>query len=310
MSDVVAGSSPAPTNSAPSSSAPSTATPASPTAGSSTPASASATPATPATPSAAPSTEQQIPYARFKEVNDQLKSLKEYREQYGWAETFQTNPYPYLEQWLDQAAGHPEMGPKLLAKAARMLQSRRGQATATEEPAPDVPIMDGAGNVVSQTYSAQQLKKWQEWSWQQREAALQERLSPLEQMKTALETRERQAQIDAHSQQHATSTLGALRKSEVFAKHEPQFKQFFAEHEEYGDNVHAAWWDYYQGSIAPTLAQTEQAKVLDHLQTQANGATVHPSGSQVSGPPKFKSFKEASEYFEKHPEEAARMAQR
>jgi hypothetical protein len=43
-----------------------------------------------------------------------------------------------------------------------------------------VPIQDAQGNVVNQTYSSKQLKAWQEWNWQQREAALSERLGPLE----------------------------------------------------------------------------------------------------------------------------------
>lgn len=251
-----------------------------------------------------------MPYARFKEINDQLKPLREFQEQHGWVNEFRSNPLPYLEQWMDEASGHAEWGPKLLAKAARLLASRRGQAAAHEEPAPDVPIQDGNGNVVSQTYSATQLKKWQEWNWQQREQALTDRLSPLEQMKTQLEQRERAAQHEAQSREQATHTLTGLRQSPQFTQHEPAFKAFFAQHEEYGDNVHAAWWDYFNGSVLPTLSHTEQAKVLDHLQTQAHGGSVSPAQSAPSQAPKFKDFGEAYRYYEAHPDEAAAMAKR
>ena len=285
----------------------------------STPAPATAAPEGSATP--APD-RGPIPYDRheailhgaYGERDTAQKALREYQEKYGWVDQFQTDPLPHLEQWLDELSQHAEYGPKLYAKAARMLQSRRGHQVsqaATEEPQPDVPVMDAQGNVVNQTYSAKQLKAWQEWNWAQREAALSERFAPLETAHKTAQQKEQEAVAKAQSDANARTTLDGLRKSEDFKKNEAQFKAFFASHEEYADNVHAAWWDFYHTTILPTRDAGTSAKVLDHLKTQANGASVHPSGTATSTRPDFSKakdpWKSAMEYFDAHPEEAAAM---
>ena len=262
-----------------------------------------------------------IPFDRHKTILDGVygerdsaqKALREYQEKYGWVDQFQQDPVPAIEKWLDELSENPEISPRLMAKAARMLQSKRGKAIVApveaEEPQPDVPVMDAQGNVVNQTYSAKQLKAWQEWSWAQREAALTERISPLEAAYQKTVEDERKAVIQQQTDASAKQTLGSLRKSDDFTKHEPQFKAYFAQHEEYGDNIHAAWWDFYHTTILPTRDAGTSAKVLNHLQTQASGASVHPSGTAPNARPDFSKAKDpwkaAMEYFDAHPEEAA-----
>lgn len=295
-----AGSSPAPST-APASSTPAASTPTSAT-------------ATSADASAAASSEPgPIPYARFKEVNDSLKTAKAFQDKFGWASQFETEPYSFVENWIDQLAAHPQYQQQLMAKAARMLQSRRGasqQPQVAEEPAPDVPIVDGQGNVTGQTYSAAALKKWHEWSWAQRETQLSERLQPLEQMRTSIEQQQQRQALQAQATEAAQQTVGKLKQSPVFVEHKDAFAQFFEQHEEYGDDVKGAWWDFYSSTVLPTLSRTEQAKVLTSLQKQAASGTVNPGASAPTGPPKFKDFGEAIKYFDAHPEEAAAMAKR
>ena len=60
----------------------------------------------------------------------------------------------------------------------------------------------------------------------------------------------------------------------------------------------------------PKLDQKSQAKLLGHLQTQAAGASVAPSASVSTAPPKFKSYGEAARYYDAHPEEREAMANR
>ncbi len=251
-----------------------------------------------------------MPYARFKEVNDALKSAKEFRDKHGWVDQFQTDPLPYLEQWMDQLSGHQEMGPKLLAKAARMLQSRRGASApqASEEPQPNIPIQDANGNVVGYTYDAKQQKAWQEWNWSQREAALNERLQPLEQMRQQADQQREMTQLHETSMRESQATLTEMRTNPVFTEHEAKVKAALIEHPEWGADVQRAFNHVLVTQVIPTLSNTASRKVLDSLANKAGGATVNPGGAVASQAPKFKSFSDAMRYYAEHPAEADAMA--
>lgn len=296
-----------------SSATPSTATPSSTPSASSAPASASATPAPTAAP-VAPSTPAEpgpIPYARFKEVNDQLKAARDYQQKYGWATQFEQDPYTFVDAWMDQLAGHPQYGPQLIAKMARTLQSRRGQsAPANEEPAPDVPIVDATGQVTGHTYSAKQLKAWREWDWQQKQGALDQRLQPLEQMRQALEQRDQIALLQQHAEQTAVQTLTELRQDPYFAQHEGKVKQALMDHPEWGDDVKGAYLHVLRTEVFPGIGQQAEAKVLDSLKTQAAGGTPNPGMGATRSTPKFNDFGEALRYYAEHPDEARAMANR
>lgn len=278
---------------------------------SSTPAQATSAPDTTGTAAAATSTEPgPVPYARFKEINDQLRQAREFQESYGWIREAESNPQQYIDQLLTRAENDQAMQQWLWSRYGRALQGRRGQRVAeqpvAEEPQPDIPVMDANGQVVSHTYSAKQLKALRAWEKSQMDAALAERLQPLEQMRQQQEQQVQRAQAQQQAFQSATQTLDRLRKSEMFTKHEKEFKAYFAEHEEYGDNVDAAWWSYVEAKVLPNRDAATSQKVLTHLQTQANGASVHPSGTATAtGRPKFKDWDEALRYFDAHPEEAA-----
>jgi hypothetical protein len=104
--------------------------------------------------------------------------------------------------------------------------------------------------------------------------------------------------------------LTKLRQKSWFKEHEPAIKTFFAEHEEYGDNLDAAALDYFDAHVLPTYQTKAETKVLGDLKTQAQGATVNPSGAASTAPPKFKNFSDAMKYYADHPDEAERMATR
>jgi hypothetical protein len=50
--------------------------------------------------------------------------------------------------------------------------------------------------------------------------------------------------------------------------------------------------------------------VLSNLQQKANAQTVNPGAPSGTAKPKFKSMREALEYYSTHPDEAAAMANR
>ena len=213
-----------------------------------------------------------------------------------WAEQFHSDPYTFVDSWLDQLAGHPQYQQQIYAKAARMLQSRRGSQPAQTE-LPDVPIMDANGQVVGKL--SDHLK-----------AALDARLQPLESKAAEREQREALAEISRQSDEHARTTLDKMRKTSWFSEHEAAIKKHFAEHEEYGDNLQAAAMDYFNDHVLPTYGQQAESRVLANLKQQAAGATVTPGGSGSAAPPKFKDFKEAMAYYAQHPDEAEAMARR
>lgn len=235
----------------------------------------------------------------------------EFKQKYGRFDGFDENPYGFAESLIDQLASHPQYEKQLLAKAARLLQARRGATPQTvDEPQPDVPIVDANGNQTGQTYSAKQLKAWQEWNWGQQQAKLEERFGPLEQLSQRIAQAEQTAQIQEEAVQFSTKTLTELRADPYFKEHEAKVKAALIAHPEWGADVHRAYNHVLATEVIPTLKGTEQAKVLDHLKTQAAGATVAPGQSSSSAPPKFKSFGEAAKYYAEHPEESAAMANR
>ena len=304
-----------------SSATPSPATPSTAPSASSTPASASATPTSgPSTPvaSSTPAEPGPIPYARFKEVNDQLKAARDYQQKYGWATQFEQDPYTFVDNWVDQLASHPQYGPQIIGKMARMLQARRGQSTAApQEPQPDVPLTDAAGNPTGQyTYSAKQLAAWRDWDWQQKSQQLDQRIAPLEQLQQRVEQQQAIAQIAQQSDASARQTLAELRQDPYFKQYEADVKQALMEHEEWGDNVHRAYHHVLQTKVFPTIGTTAQQRVLDTLQTQAAGATPNPGMTAPTQQPQFRKkdgspdFGAALEYYAAHPEEAERMARR
>jgi hypothetical protein len=301
--------------SSPASPAGSSATPPAP------PASATATPGASAAASPAPAPQPSTgepPAERWADIlaNTRTKTRSEveaeYRQKYGWADQFQADPYAFVDRWIDQLAGHSQYGPQILAKAARMLQARRGAAApaTADEPQPNVPIVDTNGNVTGQTYSAEQFKKWQEWSWQQREAALNQRMQPIEQLHQQIRQHAQREQMREVAERETKSTLTELRAMPHFKEHEAAIKQALVDHEEWGDNVHRAYVHVLTSTVLPTLSQTEQAKVLDSLKTKAASGTVNPSGQTPAQTPKFKDFGEAARYYDAHPEEALAMARR
>lgn len=310
-----AASSPSAAGSSP---APSTVTPPA----SSTAAPATGAPAAVVTQDQTASSSNEPPRERWDSILDNARTKtradveREYKQKYGWADQFHEQPYEFVESWIDQLAQHPQYGSQILAKAARLLNSRRGRqigpeaGAAVEEPVPDVPIVDGQGQVVGQTYSATQLKKWREWDWAQREATLADRFAPLEQRAQRQEQAEQVAQLQATATQQSQQTLTELRAQPYFKDHEADIKRAFADHPEWGDNLHRAYLHVLTTTVLPKLSQTEQAKVLDSLQTKAAATTVSPQAQAATAKPHFKSFAEAIRYYEAHPEEAAAMANR
>jgi hypothetical protein len=312
MSDVTsAGSAPSATGAAVSSTAPSTADvstsqPAAPTS-----APASEAPASPDGLSSAPAAEPgPIPYGRFKDDNDQLASLRwakdldrqaiEQAHQLGTL--YNQDRAGYIRALLDDALNDQVLAPVLRSEFGRRLAARP-QAEAPIEP--DIPVYDANGQLVSQTFSAERVQQIVQRAIAE---AIGKEVGPIKQTFEQQRAQAKAAEQRQQMEQQIDAIYTRAEKLPLFKEHD---QEIAAAMEKFADahpseQVYLAWADV----VLPKLDQHSQKKLLGHLQTQAAGASVAPNASTSSAPPKFKSFREAAEYYEKHPEHAEAMAQR
>ena len=101
---------------------------------------------------------------------------QEYRTKYGKYDQFEQDPWRAVQTWLDQAAEHSLYGPHIQQWAQRFGQPAHPSA----EPQPDIPVMDGNGQILSYTYSATKLKEWHKWNQDQQAQATNSRFANLE----------------------------------------------------------------------------------------------------------------------------------
>lgn len=313
----------APGSTAPASASPSTPAPSAPpatAAAGSTPApAASSSSAVPPVPGSepAPASSGEPPKERWPDIleNARKKSAAEtearLRQKYAQYDSFERDPWSAVQGWLANAQEHSLYGPLVRQYLQEQFGGARGAQSPDfgPEPEPDVPIVDANGRVTGQTYSAQRLKEWQQWNQRKWQAEQDARFQSIEDREQARQARESQAQQAQESWAWANKTLTDLRKLPHFTEHEAAIRAYLEEHEELGDNIHAAYNHVLVTQVLPNLGQAEQQKVITSLQQKASGATVSPTGT-APGRPQFKTFREAAEYYAAHPEEASAMATR
>lgn len=304
---------------------------ASPAATPSTPDLASAAVPTPGTASEAPigtdsdpssATEARgpIPYDRFSQVNTRMREaerrIKAWEDSHGdllkmpsdqakllrqFATEFQTDPVATVLKMTERLQGHPSFGPQLASAAARMLSARRGQgqAPAEPEPQPDIQVVDANGMPTGQvTFSASQLRKWQDWSSRQMEARIAQRIAPLEAQAQAQTRQQQEQQRHAEVMAQADALLERARSWNGFTDHEASILTAFQEHTDW--DLKDAYLHVLHTEILPKLPAQAQAKVAADLQSKAAASTLNPSGGAPTSRPDFGGdFKKALEWASK-----------
>lgn len=233
----------------------------------------------------------------------------EFSHKYGKYDQFEQDPWKVMQAWLGEAGQHSVYGPMVKQWAGQYLDSQQGPKSLGEEPKADIPVVDDRGTITSYTYSDKQLKQWHQWNQAQTQQQLDQRFAPLEQLQKQTIQREAHQQRVQEANHRAGQTLSELRQSPYFKAHEHDIREALEQHEEWGDNVHAAFNHVLVTKILPTLSQAEQRSVITSLEQQAGATTVAPGGT-TSGTPQFKTFRDAAEYYASHPAEAAAKAQR
>lgn len=252
-----------------------------------------------------------IPRARFDEVNNQLK---QWREQYGWAESvpreqledmaqwygrYQGDPAEFLEYAYREALNHPVHGESVKSRVGKLLASLRAQPEPSFDP--DVPVMNEQGQIVQRTYSADMVK-------QLIAHEVSKALTPYQQDLAVRQTAEQRAQARSYYEQVADADIAYVQARPFFQEHRAAILQTFKEHPAMTLREAA---DYVlDHTVLPSYGQKAHAQVVSDFQQKANAQTVNPGTPSGTARPRFKSFADAHAYYELHPEEAAAMANR
>lgn len=238
--------------------------------------------------------------------NARQKAVDEWRQQHGWAEhvdraevermaqiatLYQRDRPGYLRQVLTEAVQDPTLAPMVRSEAARILGQRQAQPV---DLSPDVPVLDEAGNVVTQTLSADRIQARIDAAVAKALETFGGKVDPLLKER---ETRQAQEQVAEQTRQ-LEAHVGDLyaEACEVL----PHFK----EHETAiakvmegipGDPAKAmrkAWAQV----VGPTLAAKATSQVLDSFKSKAAAQTVDGSGQAASTPARPRNEQELRRY--------------
>lgn len=255
---------------------------------------------------AAPADPGPIPYARFKEVNDQLATLRwakdvdqaAVREAERIGRLYQTDRVGYMRHLIAEALLDPELSPQIRSLAGATLAGRNTpQADPPIEP--DIPVFDANGQQVARTYSDAALAKIRA---RDREDLKRELLGEIAPIKQTFEAREHAARVAQASDALYEQAISEL---PLFKEHEAEIAQAMADIPgDAGMALHRAWAKV----VLPKLQSQTEAKLLGNLKQKAVAATVSPGVQPATQAPKFKSFEDAMRYYADHPAEAEAMA--
>lgn len=258
--------------------------------------------------SATPATDDRSPFIprdRFDEVNTKYNELKQWREQYGWAEQvnqeqlqqaiqlaqrYTGDPVAYVQELISEIQSHPEHGAKLRSMAARALaQGRQTQPQADEAmPEPDVTITDGNGQPVGRTYSAEQLAKRDAWLKQQMLSEIRTEFAPVKQSVEQVNAERALLKAQHDAQQFASQTVGEATKYPGMDV--PENRKAVAERiKSYGltsddpRDLRLALDRAWREVVLPSLSSKAQSQLLDNLQQKAAASTsVNPGAAAPS----------------------------
>lgn len=261
-----------------------------------------------------------IPFDRHKAILEGTR--KEYDDQYGWVkqgnvtrEQYERmlhwqqraaqDPVAFTEQLIREMNAHPVYKQQLASLAGKALAARRGQA---EMPAPDVQVMDQAGNVVSTTYSAGQLAKRDAWLTNQILKQVEEKLSPVVTTTQQITQERESAAQAARTEAWSTGFVDELasyphfdQNKQAIGEEVVRMLQSYPANDPRTDDpafLEGLTLRAYQKIVGANRdSQTRQA-VLGDLKHKAAASTANPQTSSTSAPKDIKdmTWKEAMEY--------------
>ncbi len=279
-----------------------------------TPAAATAQPVSTPTPGAGATPQGPIPFERHKAILDEARAEADRKwSRVSWAEEYATagatpeeireawqlrreafqNPDKFIPQLLNQAKSDPRLAQVVRSWAAEILGTTTGnghKAGPDDETEPQADYYTQAADGTKTPFmSAAQHQKWAEWWSRKQDAKLQPLLNKEQE-------REQQAVKQENERKAlgiATREVTELRKNPLFVKHEADVTALLKAHD-YRMPLHRAWLQVLETKILPNLSQTERAKTVAELKTQAAASGIKPGAATASTPKEPSSFKDPS----------------
>lgn len=241
-----------------------------------------------------------IPRARFDEVLAERNAIKQWKEQYAWAEQvpreqlqeavtlaqrYKGNPIEFLQELAKEVQSHPEYGPQLKSMAARTLAAARGQS---QPPGPDLSqIAIDLGN--GQQISLGDLKA--QWI-----AEVEQKFAPVAKTVEDIRAEKAKAELDREIQEFTSTTFEDVKTWAGMDNVENQkelgtylgtMKIDGSDKREVALALNAA----YRKVIVPKLGSKAQSQLLDTLQQKAAASnSVNPGAAASSAPSDVRSF--------------------
>lgn len=254
------------------------------------------------TETADPLTGQMIPYARFREVNEERSTFKGKLDKLAWAEQFPEHAGPVVSQFFQNyntdpvgtliremeahAQADPNYAQAVRSAAARWLGAARGQQQAQEVmPEPDLQAQDG-----TLVYSAPQAQKLMEWRERRLQQTIAQQIQPLQQRAAEAEAQRIRAEIQENANQWASQTYAQWRQRPHFEENKKEIAALMQQH---GYGIADAYADVLTQRVLPTISASERSSVVASLQQKAVAGTTNPARGPAQGQARPKDFAEA-----------------
>lgn len=236
--------------------------------------------------------EKALTNARSKAVEEAKSQIEqEVRSRYAWTESIEepdraelmalyhglkTDLIGTLTTLIDNASQHPTHAQALRSQAARLLNAARrvqGEASQDDEPPPDIPLEDGRA-----VYSAEQLRKRDDWRERRLVSQFDQKLQPFQ-----------QAQARQAEEGRWQATLQSAREQLVEWRHEPHFqalepdiKALMTEHPTW--SVERAYAKVLTTKVLPTASQQGRTDMLADIHRKAGAGTLNPQQTTTATP--------------------------
>jgi hypothetical protein len=188
-----------------------------------------------------------------------------------------------LSQMLEEAAADGRFSEAITAKAAAILNARRQQAKADQEPQPDA-VMKFEDGTTEPHYTPAQWRKLVEWRERQMEHKFSEKFKPLQQLQERIQTAEQRQRVIDQANQVAKQRGEYWQKMPLYTEHKDAIlkrqQEIFEEMRSAGPiDANEAPWMALQTAYAEVI--TSQA--LPKLQAQQTATMVATAQHKRAG---------------------------
>lgn len=222
------------------------------------------------------------------------EALAEHREALEIVKSLRENFTGTLAQLLDEASADPRFAPDITAKAAAILNARKGQAKADAEPEPDLQTGDGA-----LVYSAEQLRKWHDWNSRQLEKKFGEQFRPLQELQQQFTTTRERLAMQQQAMETAKQRGARWESMPFFTEH----KDAILERQKalYAESPQADPWELLQQAYSdvipsvalPKLAAQQTGNLVAQAARKRAGSSSDPASMMPAQPRKPRTPDEA-----------------